>query len=158
MAAQLGKTGARLVRVRDDSPIGPCVRVSAPGGVDDLYLWIGYGGGALWCGCAHHDAHWQTVLEPVSLDEALPDLVEAAAPDGVGVGLWVCEETLETRLGGGGCARGRGGGGGEPAGTAGSKVVGARWGQWESHIEQVFRTGLGTRDGPTLPSRRRSLA
>ena len=47
-----------------------------------------------WDWCTHHDAHWQTVLEPLSIDEAFPDLIDAAIPDGIRVWIRVGKETL----------------------------------------------------------------
>lgn len=81
------------------------------------------------------------MLEPLSLGEALPDLVDAAAPSGVGVWGWVAKKMLEAGEGGGGVSgRGVCWRGCEPAGAAGGVVVGARWGERESHIGQGVRT------------------
>ena len=83
------------------------------------------------------------MLEPLSLGEAIPDLVDAAAPDGVGVWIRLAKETLETGVGGGGEGRSVCGRGCEPAGAACGVVVGARWWERESHIEQEVRTVAG---------------
>jgi hypothetical protein len=92
--------------------------------------------------CAYHEAHRQAVLEPVSLDEAVPDLVDAAAPCGVGVWVWLGEEPLEPGVGRGG-APGRGGCVRcEPAGTAGGVVGGPWWWEGEGHIGHKVRTGV----------------
>lgn len=92
--------------------------------------------------CTYYEAHGQTVLEFVSFDETSPDLVDTAVPDGIAVRIGVVEKTLETEMGWvyaswlRGSVRGR-----EPAGTTGGVVIGTRWGQWISHIEQDIRTG-----------------
>ena len=106
------------------------------------FIWgVDYGRGWGMGGCAYHEAHRQAVLEPVSLDEAVPDLVDATVPHGIGVWVWLAEETLETGVGRGG-ASGRGVRvrGCEPAGTTGGVVGGPRWWEGLSHIEQEVRT------------------
>lgn len=86
----------------------------------------------------YDEVHRETVPEPVSFGETCPDLVDAAGPHGVGVRIGRVKDALEpcdgrVRVSGWGrCVGGRS----QPASAAGGVVVGTRWWEGKSHIEQ----------------------